>query len=388
MNIGYIVQQGYPYSYGSGIHAFELAKELTKLGHELHIITKGEPNQSPYEKFKDVHLHRILSFLPTPYYFPLNPLLLWREGKKIIDKLQLDLLIGHGFEASLFFRMRKKVPFIYKAAGTIELQKLRQFLTWHDIIGKVYFPVLGRLEKMATLHANSIIAISDTIKQELIEIYKIPMKKIQRIYNGVDVERFKPSRNKLSLKRKMGLDARRVILFVGRLSPIKGPQLLLQAIPLVLRKFPDVFFVFIGDGPLSSYLQVMIQKLHVGDSVKLLGFKSNIKMPNYFAMADICVIPSMYEPFGLVSLESLASGTPILTSNVGGLAEVHRILNILPTISPLTPFNIAIQLNNLLAQPEKIEQLGQKGRKLVSQYFTWKQCAENTNKFIEKLRKK
>jgi glycogen(starch) synthase len=388
MNIGYIVQQGYPHAYGSGIHAFELAKELTKLGHEIHIITKGELNQTHYEIFKGVHIHRILNFLPTPYYFPLNPILLWLQGRRIVNNLDLEVIIGHGFEASLFFGWSKVVPFIYKAAGTIGLQRFRQFFTWHDIFGRIYFPILGQLEKMAALHANSIIAVSDTIKQELITTYKIPGKKIKRIYNGVDTGRFKPVKNKESVKSKFHLNSKKVILFVGRLSPIKGPQLLLHAIPMVLRSYPDAFFLFIGDGVLSSYLQLMIYKLNISNSVKFLGFKSNLEIPNYFAMADICVIPSLYEPFGLVALESLASGTPIVSSNVGGLAEIQNILGTFPTISPLTPVNIALQINALLSHPEKIERLGQIGRKLVAQHFTWKQCARQTNKILKKMREK
>lgn len=192
MKIGYIVQQFYPIAYGSGIHAFELTRELKKFGHEIHIITKGEPTQKPYEIFNGIYIHRILNSFHTPYYFPLNSILLWFFGRKIIQKLDLDILLGHGFETSLYFRMKKTIPFVYKAVGTIKLQESREIVTWHDIFGKFYFNLLRYFEKNALNHANLTIAISDTIKRELIATYKIPKKRIYRIYNGVDIKRFHP----------------------------------------------------------------------------------------------------------------------------------------------------------------------------------------------------
>ncbi|NVM53889.1 MAG: glycosyltransferase family 4 protein [Candidatus Helarchaeota archaeon] len=385
MKIGYVVQQFYPTAYGSGIHAFELTKELVKFGHEIHIITKGEPTQERYEIFRGLHIHRMLNFVPTPYYFPLNSAMLWQYGKRIIRKLSLDILLGHGFETSLYFKLKETIPFIYKAAGTIELQKNRKFVIWRDIFGKLYFPLLGRLEKIAVTHADFVIAISDTIKHELISAYQVPDKKIYRIYNGVDVQRFHPSQNYTKLKRDLGLNSNKIILFVGRMSPIKGPQILMQAIPTVIKKFPESIFLFLGDGPLSSHLQYISRKLHVTRYVKFMGFISNSEIPKYFAMADLCVIPSLYEPFGLVALESLASGTPILSSIQGGLAEIHKFLKGFSTITPLTPNSVAKQLDSLLSNPKKLEDLGRVGRKIVTQHFTWKHCASQTNKIIEKI---
>jgi glycosyltransferase involved in cell wall biosynthesis len=386
MNIGYIVQQFYPSAYGSGIHAFELSQELVKLGHEIHIITKGEPTQEPYEHFKNIHIHRILRSLALPYYFPFNSGLLWQYGQELIRKCDIDIVIGHGFEASLYFKIRKHIPFIYKAAGTIGLQAYRRNLTWRDAFGKLYFPFLGQFEKTAAKQSDCVIAISDTVKQELITNYNIAPQMISRIYNGVNNRRFHPRQQYSHIKQQLEIDSQKIILFVGRLSPIKGPQLLIQAIPRITKTFSDVIFLFIGNGPLSSYLHRMAYKLNISRFVKFLGFISNAEIPKYFAIADLCVIPSLYEPFGLVALESLASGTPILSSAQGGLAEIHKILGIFPTIMPLTPSTISKNVVALLTNYEKLKSLGKEGRKLVCQKFTWRKCAEKTNKILEKIK--
>ncbi len=385
MKIGYIVQQFYPTSYGSGVHAFELSKELVKLGHEVHVITKGEPTQKSYEIFKGLHIHRILPSFHTPYYFPLNSILLWIYGKTVLQKLNVDVLIGHGFETSLFYKLEKKIPFIYKAVGTIGLQRFRDYLTKREILGKFYFPFLGFSEKTAINHADCIIAISNTIKTELSATYHIPAKRIHRVYNGVNLHRFCPNHNNSELKTQLGLTSKRIILFVGRLSPIKGPQILLKAIPLIIKKIPDSVFLFVGDGPLQSYLHKMTYEFHITDYVRFLGFVSNAEIPKYFTMADLVIIPSLYEPFGLVALESLASETPILSSAQGGLAEIHAYLKDFPTLTPLSPQIIAQQVISLFSNPAELKRLGHKGRKIVAQYFSWERNAQQINKLIEKI---
>ncbi len=386
MKIGYVVQQFYPLAYGSGVHAFELSRELARLGHEIHIITKGEPFQKEYEVFNGIQIHRILNGIHLPYYFPLNSVLLWKFGRKFAQNSNLDIIVGHGFESSLFFKMRNSIPFVYKAAGTIGIQRLRAQINWRDIIGKIYFPFLGRIEHAAIRYSNLALAVSDSIKQELITEYSIPPKKIYRIHNGVNALRFQPS-NIGPMKKDLGLTNKKVILFVGRLSPIKGPDLLLKAIPAIIKKVPSSIFLFLGDGPLRSYLEHQVQKFHIKKYVRFLGFVPNSVMPKFYTIADLCVIPSLYEPFGLVALESLASGTPILSSISGGLAEIHQHLTDFPILKPLSSENIRSNTINLLLDPERAERLGKLGRAVVFKKFTWERCAKKTMNIIKKSRK-
>ena len=105
-------------------------------------------------------------------------------------------------------------------------------------------------------------------------------------------------------------------------------------------------------------------------------------------MADVTVIPSLYEPFGLVALESLASGTPIISSMAGGLAEIHNAFSDLPIIDPPTPEALAKQIITLLKNPKRMKQLGQKGRQIVKKTFTWTRCAKLTSKLLNKVGEK
>lgn len=389
MRIAYIVQQFYPKAYGSGVHAFELVRELSKLGHEVHVITQGNPGQYAEEYFQAVHIHRVLTNCHLPYYFPFNMFLLWMQGKKLVKQLNVDIIIGHGFESSLFVQMRREgIGFIYKAVGLIGEQSRRTILTWRDLVGKIYFPILGWLERRAANYATLVIAISDIIKQELVSCYQVSPERIIRIYNGVNINRFSPATKSPALWRELNLESEKIVLFVGRFSSIKGPDILLRAIPLILRKVPDCKFIFIGDGPLSSILLQMARKLRITHYLRFLGFISNSEICKFFATADVCVIPSRYEPFGLVALESLASETLIITSGQGGLAAIHEKLGNMPIIQPLKPAILANHITEILKYPEKFYRLKKWGRKIVAKYFSWRECAAQTNRILEKIKKR
>jgi 1,4-alpha-glucan branching enzyme len=147
-------------------------------------------------------------------------------------------------------------------------------------------------------------------------------------------------------------------------------------------------FIFIGDGPLLSYLIRLSQRLHLTEQVRFTGFVTNTKIPRYLAMADLCVIPSVYEPFGLIALESLASETPILSSGRGGLAEIHEKVAGFPIINPLTPRRLIQLLEEQFKNPQRMTELGKVGRKLVAQQFSWRHSAARTEQVLQKIREK
>ncbi|MHA1265788.1 MAG: glycosyltransferase family 4 protein [Candidatus Helarchaeota archaeon] len=391
MRIAYIVQQFYPTTYGGGVHAFELSLELTKLGHEVHIITKGEPRQKSYENYHSLHIHRILSGIHIPYYFPLNSFILWERGHAILQRLKPDIIIGHGFESSLFIKNKAKnprVPFIYKAVGMIQKSGARTPLFWGDLLGHLYFPFLGYLEKFALIHADLIIAVSNQIKTELKSMYQIPEKRITIVRNGVNLKRFHPHHPYSDIQKKWHLEGKKILIYAGRMTPIKGPQILLQAVSKIYKRFPNWIFFFIGDGPLLPYLKNKANELQLTDRVIFSGYIPNSEIPKYLAMAKVCVIPSIYEPFGLIALETLASGTPILTSGRGGLSEIHQKIPGYPVINPLAPTTLAYCLEEYLPNLQKLKKLNKNTKERIYREFSWRRCAEKTDKLLQKIKKR
>jgi glycosyltransferase involved in cell wall biosynthesis len=201
---------------------------------------------------------------------------------------------------------------------------------------------------------------------------------------GTDVERFGQFSRALA-REKLGIDpAAKVVFYIGRFDPRKGIETLVRAIALSRWRNQDNLQVFIGggsrpgqsDGIERDRLVDLTQDLGLTDVIIFPGRISDIDLPLYYAAADVCVVPSHYEPFGLVAIESMASGTPVVASQVGGLqfTIVHEETGLLVPVKDEVAFAHAV--DRILDNPDWRDRLGQAGRERVATYFSWDGVAQ------------
>ena len=174
--------------------------------------------------------------------------------------------------------------------------------------------------------ADSIVAFSRHERDAMIRFYGASGRKIAVIPCGVDVDLFRPLDKEMS-RRRLGLQDERVVLYVGRLEPLKGVDILLKAVAQ-LERGESVKTLIVG-GDLEedqemTRLKSLSHRLGISDRVSFLGSLKQQELPFYYSAADICVVPSYYESFGLVALESMACGTPVIASRVGGLPTIVK----------------------------------------------------------------
>ena len=170
--------------------------------------------------------------------------------------------------------------------------------------------------------SSKVICVSNFLFKELTSFYDISKENIEVIPNGIDLERFKLAEGGKELKSKLHLNGEKIILYVGRLSYEKGLNILLLALKKVLERDRNVVLVIVGDGPIRNELKIMSLKLGIDSNVLFVRSLESNRLPSYYSMADVVVIPSIYEAQSLVSLEAMASGKPIIASNIGGLKEI------------------------------------------------------------------
>ena len=178
------------------------------------------------------------------------------------------------------------------------------------------------------------------MKREISSHFKLPMDKITTIPNASNQEKFEFSVDRKSIRQRYVMPHEKLVLFVGRLTPQKGVEYLIQAVPYILHRHPDAKFVIVGEGWLRDSLEHQALSIRLPEKIFFTGFLSERELMEIIVCADMLVLPSIYEPFGIVALEGLAAGTPVVASNTDGLAEIIRHDELGVLVYPRNPKSI------------------------------------------------
>src|ERR1051326_1137 len=231
--------------------------------------------------------------------------------RKILRQRQIKIVHSHMFWTSMFASPVARlsgVPII------IETPHVRE--QWRKGWKASY-----RIDRAVGHCVDRYIAVSHANARYLVEEKKIPQQKVTVIQNGCDLSRFNRDHPPQGIKGSLKFAPDDpVLLLIGRLEPQKGHTLMLQAMPAILRQFPNARLLCLGDGALRSELEQQIASLGISQSVRMLGYQPNV--PDWLALADVVVLPSFFEGLPLVAIEALAAGKPVAATAVEGTPEV------------------------------------------------------------------
>ena len=233
------------------------------------------------------------------------------------------------------------------------------------------------------------------MQQDLIQ-HGWPQSKISVVWNGVDPNRYDPSKVKKvdveDIREKYGIPKDwNMILFVGRLIWVKGVRSLLQAMPTVLKEYPKTKLVILGKGDEQTDIVETAIRLGIKDKVVYrFDFVPENERILHYAASDLCVFPSTYEPFGIVSLEAMSMEKPIVVGARGVVGFREQVVSTGVEqngvhVNGEDPADIAWGLKEVLKNPEKARNWGENGRKRVIELFTWRKVAEETLRIYESL---
>ncbi len=246
-----------------------------------------------------------------------------------------------------------------------------------------------QVEQSIVQHSDLLIASTPAEFEELVALYGAPAAKIRIVPGGVDSTVFRPRRT-CALRQHLGLEGQHVVLFAGRLERLKGVETLLKAFALVLQRpaarAAKACLVIIGgdsaNGRLESRshdgearrLLLRARELGIAGAVRFLGPISHEQLPAFYSLADVCVVPSFSESFGLVALEAQACGTPVVASRVGGLAFLVKDGLTGFTIPDHSERQFATRIAQLLDNAPLRREFGRRGR-LLARHYSWEQTA-------------
>lgn len=232
-----------------------------------------------------------------------------------------------------------------------------------------------------------VIVTSQYMADQLANHWHVPADKIDVIPNGVDVSRYRRfvGADLSEFRRHYAADDEHIVFHIGRLVHEKGAHLLVKAVPSILEEFPRARFLIAGRGPMRDRLRKLIADLEVSERVDLLGFISNEDRDRLYQVADVAVFPSLYEPFGIVALEAMAAGVPVVASEVGGLAEVvdpHET-GILHTSGE--PDSLAWAVRETLRNVEQAHGWVDNALEQLRTIFSWSHVAEETVRVYDQV---
>lgn len=310
MKIGIVC---YPTFGGSGVLATELGKALAQQGHNVHFITYQQPVRLngfiPNIFYHEVQVPKYPLFDYPPYETALASTMVDVIKNNDLDLLHVHYAIPHASAAYMAKKILelsgKKIPVITTLHGTDIT------LVGRD---KTYAPVVA----FSINQSDAITAVSNNLRDETYSTFKIE-KEIEVIYNFVDVSRFQ--RKPIDAFRKViAPNGERILLHASNFRKIKRVQDVVKVFCEVHKAIPSKL-LFVGDGPERQMAEELSRSLGVGDAMRFVGKQE--QMEDILAIADLFILTSEYESFGLAALEAMAAGVPVISTNAGGLGEIN-----------------------------------------------------------------
>ena len=344
--------------------ATHLAEHLAKKGHEVHYFTRGVPGD-PTE-VNGIHYHYCLPFGDNIVDYCKTMSAMLTGAFHTCDDPAFDILNFHDWhlvEAMHTLRDRNIVLSFHSTEYGRHGGNFGDWWEFKEISGKEWYG--GYIAKAVT-------AVSNSTKTEVMWLYNVPEWKVTVVPNGIDPEPFRIRVDPGEVKMQYGIHPLApLVLFVGRLTYQKGPDLLIQALPAILSRRWDVQFILAGTGDMRGYLEGAAHGL----PVQFPGYVSDEEHVRLLNACDLVVIPSRNEPFGLVLTEAWSAERCGVATDVGGLSEnIDNYINGIKV--PVRPESIAWGISHLIDDPAYMQKLGKAGRWKVMEKFRWNVVTE------------
>jgi len=336
---------------GISIYVVELARQLKRRGHHPFVVSSGGALERRL-RLDGIPHH----FLPCRTSSELNPILWMKAWPKLIRLVRAErpqLLHAHTRVTQVLAwatHTLTRIPYVSTCHGLYRYRIGRRLLhCWGDIV----------------------MTISQASLDRLVHQYRLaPPNRVVLVWNGVDLERFsEPVRQEDldAFRQRLGVRGDPVIGAIARLSPVKGLDHLIRAVPGLMQRFPNIQLLLVGDGPAKDDLVRLAYQLGIADRVAICPSVEDTRLP--LALMQVFVAPSLEEGFGLATVEAMAVGVPVVVSRVGGLSQVveHGLSGWV--VPPADPEAIRLAVEHLLSDSQLRQNIAQAARKRVQERF-------------------
>jgi glycogen(starch) synthase len=311
---------------GLARHVRKLSEQLVALGVEVHVVTRGGGALQATEERHGVIVHRV-NEPPFPRD-DINAFVRWvaamnrdlaRLGEQLRSTHEFDLVHSHDWLVA------KAASRVARAAGrpwlvTIHATEYGRHQGWVQKYPQSY---IHAAEREMARNADHVITCSRYMRSHVATVFGVPRGQITAMQNGIDVNDLEPVADDLpALRSRYAQADEQLVLLVGRLVYEKGFHLALDALAPVIKQRGNVRFVVAGTGTAEAELRIQARRLGLQRKGAFLGWVGDDMLHSLYRVSDLCIVPSIYEPFGIVALEAMASGCLCVVADTGGLREV------------------------------------------------------------------
>jgi glycogen synthase len=371
---------------GLARHVRKLAEELVRQRVAVHVLARGREGDPREEVRAGVKVHRVRE-TRTPR--DLDKFVTWIEGmnqhmltagRELLERFDVDLVHGHDW-------------LVAPAAATLAEEAGRPYLTTihateygrhQGWVGKHPQSYIHRVETWMARRADRVIVCSHYMRGHVADVFGVDETAVTVIPNGIDPRDLVAVDDLGALRSRFAAPDERLVLLIGRLVYEKGFQVALEALPRVIRRVGGVRFLVAGSGTHEAELKRLAVALGLTEHGTFMGWIGDDVLHSLYRIADLCVVPSIYEPFGLVALEAMASGCPCIVADTGGLREVVPTSDVGLRFRSRDPRSLGRMMERVLTDEALRDRLVAEASEHVLR-FDWADVAQQTRRVHAEL---
>ena len=344
---------------GLARHVRKLSEALVTRGVEVHVLTRGHEESPAEEDVAGVVVHRVRE---PDRPRELGEFVTWVEhmnadmlaaGVELGDRFSFDVVHGHDWLVAVagdHLARRFRAPLVM----TIHATEYGRHQGWVDKHPQSH---IHGVERWMANRAERVVTCSAYMREHVADICGLEEERIAVVPNGIDPAELVPVADLDELRARFAAPDERLVLLVGRLVYEKGFQLALEALPTLVERVGNVRFLVAGSGTHEAELRKQAAELGLDAHGTFLGWIGDDVLHSLYRIADLTVVPSIYEPFGLVALEAMASDCPCLVADTGGLREVVPNEDVGLRFRSRDPASLAVMAERILTDPELRDRL-------------------------------
>ena len=371
---------------GISPHVYFLSQSLAKQGVKVYVATCDFPGAPAHEVIDGVEVYRIDSYkTPAPdfatwvYLMNLN---MQKETAALTRKLsdKIDVFHAHDWlvaNAGIGLKHIFRKPLLVTMHSTEMGRREGTHTTTEKMIHET--------EAWLTYEAWKVICCSDYMIQHVKWAFGLPSDKLVMVSNGVNTHCYDNNNgvgDSKAFRTKFALPEEKIVLYVGRLVYEKGIHILINAVPKILSKV-DAKFIIVGSGYMKEQLLNIVRSMGLEHKVLFEGFLDEETLVKLQKVADVSVVPSLFEPFGIVALEAMAAKSPVVVSDTGGLSEIvdHDTTGV--KVYPNNPDSLAWGITKVLLDQNYASRLRENAYRKVQEKYDWEKIAQQTKRIYE-----